>query len=78
MNTPDITRAQQGGGGLFAAVALACVASGITGGDLVAYLASTAIVSAALIVSDALIRRGRAGIEAAAQQAPDGDDEESV
>lgn len=76
MNTPDITQAQAGGGGLFAAVALACVTTGVTGGDLIAYLASTAIVSGALIIGDMGIRRGRASIEEAAQYGQPAADEE--
>lgn len=76
MQTPDITRAQQGGGGLFAAVALACLAQGVSGIDLVSYLASTALVAGAVIVSDAMIRRGRARVEEAAQYSPASADDE--
>ena len=65
MNTPDVTPTQYGAGGIFLAVALACLAQSITGTDLLAYLVSAALVSAALVLSDAIIRNGRAGAHAA-------------
>ena len=68
MDTPDVTPTQYGAGGIFAAVALACLAQAVTGLDLIAYLASAALVTASLVIADALIRRGRASTIAAEMQ----------
>lgn len=68
MDTPDVTPAQYGAGGVFLAVALACLAQTVTGTDLLAYLGSSAAVSAALILADARIRNGRASTVAAEYQ----------
>jgi hypothetical protein len=68
MSTPDVTPAQYGAGGIFLAVAFACVSRSVTGVDLLAYLFSGAFVTAALVISDAVIRNGRAGIQAAELQ----------
>lgn len=62
--TPDVTPAQYGAGGLFALVAGGCITAGVTGTDLLAYLGSTTVVTTALIIADAYIRRGRAKIVA--------------
>lgn len=75
MQTPDITAIQKGGAALFAAVALACITTGVTGHDLLAYLGSTAAVAIGAMISDKGIRRGRAEIATAAQYAAGTDDE---
>lgn len=62
--TPSVTPAQYGAGGIFLTVAIACLTQSVTGIDLLAYLVSSALVSMGLVIADALIRRGRAGIEA--------------
>lgn len=67
MRTPDITPIQKGAGALYGTVALACLAAGITGTDLLAYLVSAALVSAGAMWADRGIRNGRASIEEAAQ-----------
>lgn len=74
MSTPDITPIQRGAGALYATVALACMAQGITGADLLGYLVSAAIVSAGAMWADRGIRNGRASIEEAAQYAPASDE----
>lgn len=68
MNTPDVTPAQYGAGGIFLAIALTCLAQGVSGTDLLAYLASAALVTVGLVLADAVIRQGRAGIVAAEMQ----------
>jgi hypothetical protein len=68
MDTPDVTPTQYGAGGVFLAVALACLAQSVTGTDLIAYLGSASIVTAALVIADARIRNGRAGTVAAEYQ----------
>ena len=68
MDTPNVTPVQYGAGGIFLAVALGCLNAGITGADLIAYLASAAIVSASLVYSDARIRNGRAAMIGAEYQ----------
>jgi hypothetical protein len=68
METPNVTPVQYGAGGVFLAVALGCLNGGITGSDLVAYLASAALVTAALVLADAIIRNGRAGVVASEMQ----------
>jgi hypothetical protein len=65
VDTPNVTPVQYGAGGTFVAVALACLNATVTGTDLLAYLASAALVTCALVLSDAQIRRARAGIVAA-------------
>lgn len=75
MQTPDITAIQKGGGALFGAVALACLATGVTGTDLLAYLVSTAAVAIGAMISDRGIRNGRASVAEAAQYAQAGNDE---
>lgn len=60
MTTPSITPAQYGAGGLFLSVALACLAQGVHGADLLAYLLSAALVTVAVIAGDVALRRGRA------------------
>ena len=59
METPDVTLVQKSAGAVFLAVAAGCLAQGVTGTDLLAYLGSAALVTAALIVGDAVIRNGR-------------------
>lgn len=61
MNTPDTTLVQQAA---FGAVAAAYVA-GMRDTEFIAF----AILCAVAIISDALIRRGRAGVAEAAQYA---------
>lgn len=78
MSTPDFTAIQKGAGALYGTVALACMAQGIVGADLVAYLVSAAIVSAGAMWADRGIRNGRASIEEAAQYAPSSADDESA
>lgn len=64
MKTPDVTPAQTGA--LTAAVAAVVATVQAAPERLqVPLLAAIALVAAAWIVSDALVRRGRAGIEAA-------------
>lgn len=59
MTTPDVTPVQKGAGAIFAAVAAGCLAGGVTGTDLLAYLGSAAIVTGALILGDSHLRNGR-------------------
>jgi hypothetical protein len=68
METPNVTPVQYGAGGVFLAVAAGCLNTSITGSDLVAYLASSALVTAALVLADAIIRNGRAGAVASEMQ----------
>ncbi len=75
MHMPDVTRVQQGAGALYATVALACMAQGIEGLDLLGYLVSAAIVSAGAMYSDRGIRVGRAGIIEASQYAASAEEE---
>lgn len=74
MQTPDITTIQKGAGALYGAVAIGCMTTGVTGIDLLAYLATAAIVSAAAMWADRGIRNGRASIEEAAQYAQPADE----
>ncbi len=76
METPDITKIQKGAGALYAAVALGCMSTGVTGVDLLAYLGSAALVSAGAMWADRGIRNGRASIEEAAQYAQPADEGE--
>lgn len=74
MSTPDVTTIQKGAGALYASVALGCMATGVTGIDLLAYLLSAAIVSGGAMWADRGIRNGRASIEEAAQYAAPADE----
>ena len=65
METPDVTKVDYAAGGLFAVVAAGCLSQGVTGDDLIAYLVGAALVSVGAMVSDAIRRHGRAGVEAA-------------
>lgn len=77
METPDVTLVQKGAGALYGSIAIGCMAAGVTGLDLVAYLSTAAIVSAAAMIADRGIRGGRASIEEAAQYSTGrADDEE--
>lgn len=75
MQTPDVTTVQKGAGALYGSVALGCMAAGVTGADLLAYLASAAVVSAAAMYADRGIRESRASIVEAAQYGGSDDDE---
>lgn len=75
MQTPDATLIQKGAGALYGSVALGCMATGVHGVDLIAYLISAALVSAGAMWADRGIRNGRASIEEAAQYAQPADDE---
>lgn len=59
MKTESITPAQYGAGALFAAVVLACIASGVHGTDLLAYLASATCVTGIVAWSDVRLRGKR-------------------
>ena len=67
MNTPDITQAQAA---VFAA-ALAGYAAGMRGIDFAALI----VLCGAALISDAMIRRGRASIVEASQYASNDNDE---
>lgn len=74
MRTPDVTTVQKGAGALYGSVALGCMAAGVTGSDLLAYLGTAAIVSAAAMWADRGIRNGRASIKEAAQYSASSDE----
>lgn len=76
MQTPDVTTVQKGAGALFGSIALGCMATGVTGADLIAYLLSAALVSVGAMIADRGIRGDRAGIVVAAQYAEGADDDE--
>lgn len=62
METPDITKAQGGALGVFAATVLAAPHAGYHGIELVAVVATTGVVCAAGVIADAMIRKGRSRI----------------
>lgn len=73
MNTPDITPVQVGSVGAFAAAIAALAAAGVTELVLLAFIAAGTAIVMTLVVADAVIRRGRAGIaqaEAYVAEAP--------
>lgn len=75
METPDITAAQKITGPAVGAIVLAVLAS--PGSDLVKCFALAVVgaLAVAVVIADAMIRRGRASIEEAAQYATPADAE---
>jgi len=62
MNTPDITPVQAGSVGAFAAAIASLAAAGVSELVLLAFIAAGTAIVIALVIADAVIRRGRAGI----------------
>lgn len=61
METPDVTKIQAASGGMFVIVLGLAIQAGMTGTDLMVVAVSTAVVTAAAMVSDAVVRHGRSG-----------------
>lgn len=62
MNTPDITPMQVRSVGAFAAAIASLAAAGVSELVLLAVIASGTAIVITLVIADAVIRRGRAGI----------------
>lgn len=74
MNTPDITPVQAGSVGAFAAAIASLAAAGVSELVLLAFIAAGTAIVIALVIADAVIRRGRAGIAQAEAYVAEPDD----
>jgi hypothetical protein len=72
METPDITPVQGGSAAGFAAIIIAALNADLTEIALGIVCGSAALVACAAIISDAIIRKGRAGALAAEMQGLEG------
>jgi len=75
-STPDITKVQGGSVATFFGAVVAAAAAGVDGRHLDFLIAGGALVTVALIISDAAIRRGRAATVSTAVSTPTEDDEQ--
>jgi hypothetical protein len=68
MDMPDVTQAQGGSVAGLAAAIVAAYAAGVHGNALLVLIVCATALAIAIVVSDALIRRGRAAMIGAEQQ----------
>lgn len=62
MDTPDVTKVQGGAAAAFAGIVALAITSDLTDTALAIVVLGSALVAAASMVCDAMIRKGRAGI----------------